>query len=324
MLGDNFLLRHLLSETKQKMWVLGLFLWTAPKSAIRTIRPGYDAGFVSAKPDAMTNHATAMPDPITSAANPEVKLLRALHERKYRRQTGWFLAEGTRICTEAVALGWTLHRLAFLAGRENDRHVRPLLDALDPSTGRALPMTESLLQRISRKDNPQMVLGAFAQNFVGLDAVTPQKDAVWVALDRVRDPGNLGTIMRTVDATGARGIILIGDCTDPFSVEAVRASMGAVFNTAIAQMSEAEFLAFAATWKGRLIGTALPASTDYRQIAYDPPLILLMGNEQAGLPDRLMQVCTDLIRMPMLGRSDSLNLAVATGVALYEALRHRV
>lgn len=269
------------------------------------------------------NTGPRMAEVITSAANAEVKLLRSLHDRKYRRQSGWFLAEGTRICTEAVALGWDMHRLAFLAGREDDRLVRPLLAALTASQGRALPMPEKLLQRISRKDNAQMVLGAFAQRWVELDSIYPKADEYWIALDRVRDPGNLGTIMRTADATGARGIILIDDCTDPYSVEAVRASMGAVFNVEIVQCDQPQFLSFAAQWRGRVVGTALPASQDYRAVDYAGPLIVLMGNEQAGLPDPLMRACDDLIRMPMMGRSDSLNLAVATGVAMYEVLRGR-
>ena len=168
-----------------------------------------------------------------------------------------------------------------------------------------------------------MVVGAFAQRHMGLSDIHPDQSDIWVALDRVRDPGNLGTIMRTIDATGGRGVILIDDCTDPYSLEAVRASMGAVFNVAIASCSQPEFLAFAAKWSGRIHGTALLASTDYRAVAYDGPLIILMGNEQAGLPNPLMRACTQLIHMPMRGRSDSLNLAVATGLALYEALRTR-
>ena len=264
-----------------------------------------------------------LPDPIASAGNAEVKRLRSLHERKYRRQTGWFLAEGTRTCTEAVELGWRLHRLAFLDGRGGDRMVRPLLAALGRDGGRALPMTESLLSRISGKDNPQMVLGAFEQRWQDPGRITPDSGRCWIALDRVRDPGNLGTIMRTADATGARGIILIGDCTDPYSVEAVRASMGAVFNVELAQMLEDDFLDLAAGWPGQIVGTALPASRDYRKVDYAWPLILLMGNEQAGLTPALMKACTQLARVPMMGRSDSLNLAVATGVTLYEALRQR-
>jgi RNA methyltransferase, TrmH family len=271
----------------------------------------------------MSHYPVPIPDMITSAANDEVKRLRALHERKYRKQTGWFLAEGARICHEAVALGWVMHRLAFVAGREDDRQVRTLLSGLVESKGRALPITESLLQRISRKDNPQMVLGAFGQRWDDLDQVGGTPDECWVALDRVRDPGNLGTVMRTADAVGAKGLVLVGNCTDPYSVEAVRASMGAVFNVRIIACSEAEFLKFTAGWQGHVIGTALPAAVDYRTADYAGSLIMLMGNEQAGLTPDLMKACTQLIKIPMLGRSDSLNLAVANGVALYEALAKR-
>jgi TrmH family RNA methyltransferase len=271
----------------------------------------------------MSRYSMSIPDVITSAANNEVKRLRALHERKYRKQTGWFLAEGARICHEAVALGWDMHRLAFVAGREDEPGVRQLLEGLVTAKGRALPMTESLLQRISRKDNPQMVLGAFGQRWDHLDSVIANPDDFWVALDRVRDPGNLGTVMRTADAVGAKGIILVGDCTDPYSVEAVRASMGAIFNTRIIAASEVEFVSFASGWRGEIVGTALSAAVDFRAARYNGPLIMLMGNEQAGLPQALIDVCGQLIKIPMLGRSDSLNLAVATGVALYEALHHR-
>ena len=271
----------------------------------------------------MSQYQVRIPDMITSAANDEVKRLRALHERKFRKQTGWFLAEGTRICHEAMDLGWAMHRLAFLAGRENDRQVKRLLAGLIPTGGRALPITESLMQRINRKDNPQTVLGAFGQRWDGLDQIDGSNNETWVALDRVRDPGNLGAIMRSADAVGAKGLILIGNCTDPYSVESVRASMGAVFNVRIIACSEVAFLKFAENWQGRIIGTALPSAIDYRQADYERPLIMLMGNEQSGLTDSLMGACSQLVKLPMLGRSDSLNLAVATGVALYEALAHR-
>ena len=268
----------------------------------------------------MTYYSVPIPDTITSAANDEVKRLRALHERKFRKQTGWFLAEGVRICHEAIDLGWVMHRLAFAAGREDDQQVERLLAGLVGSKGRALPMTPSLLQRISRKENPQIVLGAFEQRWVSFDHIDARNDETWVALDRVRDPGNLGTIMRSADAVGASGLILIGDCTDPYSVEAVRASMGAVFNTPIIACSEIAFLKFAASWQGRIVGTALSASIDYRKADFKRPLIMLMGNEQSGLTDNLMRACSQLIKLPMLGRSDSLNLAVATGIVLYETM----
>ena len=260
---------------------------------------------------------------ITSAANKDVKLLRSLHERKYRKQTGWFLAEGMRICKEAISLGTAPVRLVYAAGRGDDAMVAELIAACHQNGGRAMEVAPDLLSRISRKDNPQMVIGAFAQNWHKPDVIVPQIDDLWIALDRVRDPGNLGTIMRTADAVGAKGIILIEDCTDPYSLEAVRASMGAVFNVALVKMSEADFCDFSCNWQGAIIGTALQASVDYRAADYSKPTIMLMGNEQAGLTERLRDTATQLIRMPMQGRSDSLNLAVATGVSLYEWLRSR-
>lgn len=258
---------------------------------------------------------------ITSAGNADVKLLRALHERKYRRKSGWFLAEGLRICTEAVQLGHPPVRLVYAEDRHSDPALLPLIDACRDAGGRTMAVSEDLLVRISRKENAQTVIGAFEQTFLPLESIKP--DGVWIALDRVRDPGNLGTIMRTADAVGAKGIILIDECTDPYSLEAVRASMGAIFHVDIVQTDQAGFLTFAKAFKGNLIGTALPASEDYRRANWQAPLILLMGNEQAGLPDTLMQACDQLVRMPMMGRSDSLNLAVSTGVALYEYLRHQ-
>jgi TrmH family RNA methyltransferase len=261
--------------------------------------------------------------PITSATNAEVKQLRSLHERKYRRKTGWFLAEGMRICTEALHLGHAPVRIVYAAGRELDPGLAALITACRNAGGRVLPVAEHLLSRISRKENAQMVIGAFAQKWTGFNEISDMASpaSCWVALDRVRDPGNLGTIMRTADAVAAKGIILIDDCTDPYSIEAVRASMGAVFNVCLVQTTAPAFSCFCQRWPGSIIGTALQDTVDYRQADWSLPLVLLMGNEQAGLSDEMMGLCTQLVHLPMRGRSDSLNLAVATGVCLYEMLK---
>ena len=269
----------------------------------------------------MTNNAPSEPKLITSAANADVKLLRSLHERKFRKQTGWFLAEGLRICTEALAQGYAPQRLVFADGEQEKKLVAQLITACESSGGRSLVVKPALLERISRKDNPQTVICAFQQKWSSLSNVMPRDDSCWIALDRVRDPGNLGTIMRTADAVGAAGIILIDDCTDPFSLEAVRASMGAVFNVAIIKTTTADFIRFSGCWPAPIIGTALIASTDYRKASWQIPSILLMGNEQSGLTDELVSVSTELVRLPMRGQSDSLNLAVATGICLYEMHR---
>ena len=259
---------------------------------------------------------------INSLTNPVIKSLRALHDRKRRKAAGLFLAEGMRIVTEALELGWTPEHLVFLEGRDDDPMVRRLIKQAETSGADVIMVSAAVLSKLSRKDNPQMVLASFSEHWADPAQPFNDPDGCWLALDRVRDPGNLGTILRTADAAAAAGVILIGECCDAYSVEAVRASMGAVFNMPITSMSEAEFLAHSQRYQGDIIGTALPASVDYRTPKWPAPMILIMGNEQAGLTQALMDCATQLIRMPMLGRSDSLNLAVATGIALYEFRRN--
>ena len=129
--------------------------------------------------------------------------------------------------------------------------------------------------------------------------------------------------LRTADAAGAKGVILIGESVDPFAMETVRATMGSIFAMPVARATEAEFLAFRKSFKGLVAGTHLKGAVDYRAVDYrGQPTILLMGNEQAGLTDGLAAACGRLIRIPQEGRADSLNLAVATAVALYEIRRH--
>ena len=144
-------------------------------------------------------------------------MLRALHERKYRRQTGLFLAEGMRHCTEALSVGFSPMRLVYAAGREADKGMPALIGACQAAGGRVLPVTANLLSRISGKDNPQTVISAFPIRYQELSNIAPE--GIWVALDRVRDPGNLGTIMRTA----ARSAMSVSACRrssglDSFSI----------------------------------------------------------------------------------------------------------
>ena len=135
----------------------------------------------------------------------------------------------------------------------------------------------------------------------------------------MRDPGNLGTIVRTADAAGCGGVILVGDCCDPYSVEAVRATMGSVFAVKIAKATAPDFIAWRQAWPGSVVGTLLTATTDFRAADYRAPTLILMGNEQAGLTPDLAAICDVNVKIPMRGRADSLNLAVATGVMIYAA-----
>jgi TrmH family RNA methyltransferase len=161
------------------------------------------------------------------------------------------------------------------------------------------------------------VLAVFDAVFAGLDDLDPAASPCWVALQAVRDPGNLGTIIRTADAAGCGGVILVGDCCDPYSVEAVRATMGSIFAVPIARADVEAFVAWRARWPGSVAGTLLSATTDFRTADYRAPTLVLMGNEQAGLRPDLAAICDVTVKIPMRGRADSLNLAVATGIMIY-------
>lgn len=259
---------------------------------------------------------------VTSLANPIVKDIKALALKKFRDQQNAFLAEGLKLVIDALDLGWSIRTLVFAKSGKGNPSVEKVAARTVAAGGLVLEVGEKVLSAITRRDNPQMVVGVFRQQYLPLKDVHPSGSDVWVALDRVRDPGNLGTILRTVDAAGAKGIILVGDTTDPFSVETVRATMGSVFAVPVARATPQEFLAWRRTFSGLVVGTHLQGSVDYRAVKYSGrPVLLLMGNEQQGLPDDLAGACDRLIRIPQAGRADSLNLAVATGVMLFEIRR---
>ena len=250
---------------------------------------------------------------VTSLNNDTVKAVRALHLRKAREESGLFLAEGLKIVTEAVDLGFRptiLMHAAQAAGH-------PALARAAALASETVEVTPAILTKISRRENPQTVLGVFEQRFTPLAEL--KRDGVLVALEEVRDPGNLGTILRTADAAGCAGVILIGETCDPYSVEAVRATMGSIFAVAVARASVAEFLAWRAGWTGRVVGTLLTATADFRAAQLGAPSVILFGNEQAGLTSELAAACDVNVKIPMRGRADSLNLAVAAAVMIYAA-----
>jgi TrmH family RNA methyltransferase len=259
---------------------------------------------------------------VTSLTNPLVKDIRALAQKKYRDQQNAFMAEGLKLVIDALELGWTIRTLVFGKSQKGNATVETIAARTVAAGGTVLEVSEKVLGAITRRDNPQTVVGIFEQRWMALKDVRPSGNDVWVALDRVRDPGNLGTIIRTVDAVGARGVILVGESTDPFSLETVRATMGSIFAVPVARAAQQAFLGWKADVPAMLVGTHLKGAVDYRTVNYSQgPVVLAMGNEQQGLPPDLAEACDRLIRIPQAGRADSLNLAVATGVALYEIRR---
>ena len=263
---------------------------------------------------------------ITGHSNPVLKLARSLREKKHRRREGKFLAEGLRLLTDARESGRVPEILLMAEGRD----AHPLVDALERAVeaagGDVIETPADHLAKVTGKDNPQAVAGVFAEWDTSLARIDRAAAPIWLVAQALRDPGNLGTMLRTGDAVGAGGVILIDDCADPFSVEAVRASMGAVFTQAIVQASWDEFLAWlrqgagAEAGAGQLVAASLRDAVPYRGAAYASPCFVMVGNESRGLPDAYEAACDLRVTMPMRGRADSLNAAVASAVLAYEVL----
>lgn len=254
---------------------------------------------------------------ISSAANPEIKALRALDSKKGRSEQNAFVSEGLRHVVEAVRKGWRVRRLVLSESAGSSPLLQEAADGCRRGSGRILTVTDELMTRIARRDNAQSVIAVIEQRWAGLDAVRAEPGTTWLALEGVRDPGNLGSIIRSADAFSVAGIMLIGHTVDPYSTEAVRASMGSIVNVPMVRIDEAAYLQWYKRWSGRIVGTHLKATGRPESVTRGAPTLLLMGNEQSGLTDRIAASCTDLVRIPMREGADSLNLAAATAIMLY-------
>jgi TrmH family RNA methyltransferase len=258
-----------------------------------------------------------VPRQVNAFSNATINRVRSVRDKKHSREEGLFLDEGVRIVAEARDSGMLPEIVAF--SPEGARHplAAEIIAATETAGGEAIATSPDILAKMSGKDNPQMLLGAYRQPASALDRIDRATAPLWIVAQALRDPGNIGTILRTGDAVGAGGLILIDDCADPYSVEAVRASMGAVFTQQVASAQWEEFLPWLRSGEGQLVGTSLTATDDYLEADYRRPCFLLIGNEQQGLPEGYEAECDLLVKIPMAGRADSLNAAVAAAVMAF-------
>jgi RNA methyltransferase, TrmH family len=255
---------------------------------------------------------------ITGFSNPLIKQIRSLREKKHRKREGLFLAEGLRIMTEAREAGYLPETLILSSKRDHQPLAETLERAVFDAGGDVIETSTDILAKLSGKDNPQAIVGIYRDHATPLQEIDRNTAPIWLVAQAMRDPGNLGTMLRTGDAVGAGGLILIDDCTDPFSVESVRASMGAIFTQKIVQASWPEFIEWLRGGTGQLVGTSLNTDHDFQAPKYTAPCFILTGNEAQGLPPEYESDCDLLVKMPMYGKADSLNAAVATAIMAYE------
>jgi RNA methyltransferase, TrmH family len=242
--------------------------------------------------------------PVTSLQNPVIKLVRSLTDKKGRRESGLFVAEGLAMMERAMALGATPAHVLVTRPQYLWSEVQEVI------------VTEKLMSELSAQNNPHDVLACFPSRL----QPHPGKKGVWLALEGIRDPGNLGNIIRTADAASAAGIILVGDCCDPFAPECVRATTGSIFAVPIVKTNVESFAAFAAAFVGDVVGTAMAAKQSYRR-NYSSDCLMVLGSESNGLSDAMAGVCNTLVNIPMKSGVESLNVATAAALMLYESAR---
>lgn len=260
--------------------------------------------------------------PISSPQNLRIKQLRAPRSRKERERSGRLFIEGVQLVAAAVDHGAQLELLVLAPDLLRSPVGRDLARSLRASVP-CLEVTPRVFASLASREDAQGIGAVVRQRWTSLERIPVADTRCWVALDGVQYPGNLGTILRSSDAAGGGGAILLGATADPYDPQAVRASTGTIFAQGLARAT-AERLAGWARQRGALvIGAAPGASLDYRLARYEAPVVVALGSEGHGLSRDVLALCDELVRIPMVGGADSLNLAVAAGLLLYEVFRQQ-
>lgn len=259
---------------------------------------------------------------ISSAANPVSKRMRLLADRKHRSREGAFVVEGIQPVWQAVEAGADIEALVVAPELLGDSGAAAMVAGQEAAGTRIVRVTAGLFGRLSGRDGPSGLAAIVRGRPARVGGLTVHPRSLFVVLHEIGNPGNLGTIIRTADAAGAAGVILLGQATDPFDPAAVKASMGAVFSVPVAHEPQPEeFFGWAGRHGVTVATTSAKASTSFWAVRYPRPLAFLLGAEGPGLPDGLLARGDLSVRIPMTGTAESLNLAAAATLLLYEAQR---
>lgn len=253
--------------------------------------------------------------------NPKIKLARSLRQRKARTSAGLFLVEGTFHIGAASEANAPIEYVLVAQERVRPPFALELLTALEAKNIPCFQTSPDVFDTLADKENPQGLVAVVRQVFRPLAALAPQPTSLWVALVAPQDPGNVGAILRTMDAAGAEGLLLLDGGVDAYHPGAVRAGMGAHFLHPISQASFADFASWARQHGMHIYGSSAQATKDYGKLQAQRPAVLLLGSEREGLSAEQMKVCDQVVSIPMRGTVTSLNLAVAAGILLYEMSR---
>jgi TrmH family RNA methyltransferase len=256
---------------------------------------------------------------VESRQNSRIKRIRSLGDRKGRVSASVFFAEGIRLVVEAQRAGYPIKMVVVCRELLDSRTGLEAVDAIARAGTERLEVSPDVFRSLSTKERPSGVGVVAAVRLGSLSSIDPEADVCLVALVRPQDPGNVGSVIRTCDAAGAAGVIVLEESVDPFDPRAVRASMGSVFTQNIVRTTLDQLREWAVATDTMLVGVATDASVGFRTFVYPRRVVLVMGSERKGLAG--VDPLDASVSIPMVGRADSLNLAVATGIVLYEIVR---
>jgi TrmH family RNA methyltransferase len=273
---------------------------------------------------------TGNPVTITSLRNRRVIDARKLDQRKYRQRQGRFLVEGLQILHMALDAAQTKVQVAGVRPIEvfyckdlfTGTEAPALLERFRQTDAELVPVSEHVMESLSERDAPQGIVATFALPETPIETLALSRDGLVVVLDRLQDPGNVGTLIRTADAVGADAVILIEPCVDPFDPKTVRGSMGSLFNVPLARTSDVPALFNWLCNQGlRPVGADAHQGKIWGRGAWEGGVALILGNEAQGLSDDVSAHVEEWARLPIVGKAESLNVAVAGGVLMYAWLR---
>jgi TrmH family RNA methyltransferase len=261
---------------------------------------------------------------ITSFNNPLVKRIKRLSRRKNRIQEGFFFIEGLRVVISAIEAQTSIDTLVYCPALLKSEIAWQSLEEQNSIGVDSVAVSEEVFRRFSSRENPVGMGAILPTSWSDIDTWTVSENDIFVGLAQVSEPGNLGTVFRTMDAVKGAGVILAGDSVDPFHPRSVKASMGAIFSLPVAPVSSVESLmTWARSQKLSVIASSAGANQSYWDAGYQLPALLLVGSERTGLSQDLLEKADMAVKIPMGGGASSLNLAVATGLLLYEIRRSR-
>lgn len=266
-----------------------------------------------------------MSEIVTSPHNQLVKTAAALRRKKYREELGLFVVEGLRLAEEMIAAGWPAEICIFTAAAAAKPRAARMLGHLENKRCRLVEVSDAVYAKITDTQEPQgFMLIAPPRKAVVADILSRPAPALIAILDGVRDPGNAGTLIRTADAAGCSGVILLKGCVDLYAGKTIRATMGSLFHLPVVEgVSRRELISALAAAAIPIAAATLDGAIAYTAADLAGPVAVVFGNEGEGVSGEIVACATARLAIPIYGKAESLNVAAAAAVILYEAARQR-